>query len=105
VTVPINAPHRFWNAGDTELLMTAEFKPALRTEFFLESIYSLAKQGKSNKAGTPSNLFQFAAILNEHYGEMFIIGPPIIAQKILAKVVGNVAKLFGYKGFVPYDRN
>lgn len=104
VTVPANAPHRFWNAGDDELLMTAEFKPALRTEFFLESMFSLAKQGKVNKIGTPSNLFQFGAILNEHYGELFIIGPPVIAQKFLAKVIGGLGKLIGYKGFVPYNR-
>ena len=105
VTVPANAPHRFWNAGDNELLMTAEFKPALRTEFFLESVFSIAKQGKANKTGTPRNLFQFGAILNEYYGETFILGPPIIAQKFLAKVIGGLGKLIGYKGFVQYNRN
>lgn len=105
VTVPANAPHRFWNAGDNELLMNAEFRPALRTEYFLESVFSLAKQGKANKLGTPRNLFQFGAILNEYYGETFIIGPPIIAQKFLAKVIGGFGKLIGYKGLVQYNRN
>ena len=85
--------------------MTAEFKPALRTEYFLESVFSIAEQGKANKTGTPGNIFQFGAILNEYYGETFIVGPPIIAQKFLAKVIGGFGKLIGYKGFVPYNRN
>jgi len=44
-------------------------------------------------------------ILNEYYGEQFIIGPPIPVQKFLAKLVGGFGKLLGYKGFVPFERN
>jgi mannose-6-phosphate isomerase-like protein (cupin superfamily) len=103
ITAPINAPHKFWNAGNTEVAMTVELRPALRTEFFMETMYSLAKRGKVNKEGVP-NLLQLAAILNEHYGEGVMVGPPIPAQKFLAKVIGGFAKSIGYKGFVPYDR-
>ncbi len=105
ITVPMNAPHKFRNAGDNELVMVVELKPALKTEFFLETFYSLAKDGKSDKNSVPNNFLHFMTILNEYYGEQFIIGPPIPVQKLLAKVVGGLGKLLGYKGFVPFDRN
>ncbi len=105
ITVPVNAPHKFHNAGDSELVMVVELKPALKTEFFLETFYSLAKKGKSNKNSVPNNFLHFMTILNEYYGEQFIIGPPIPVQKFLAKVVGGFGKLVGYKGFVPFDKN
>ena len=100
-TVPPNVAHKWWNAGKEELVAIGELRPALKTEFFLESMYSLDWQGKTNKQGLPSTL-QFAAILNECYGELFIVGPPIIAQKFMAKVVGRFAKLVGYKGYIPF---
>jgi mannose-6-phosphate isomerase-like protein (cupin superfamily) len=105
VTVPMNAPHTFRNAGENELIMTAELKPALQTEYFLETMYSLAKKGKVNKDSVPNNFLHFMTILNEYYGESFIVGPPVPAQKILAKIAGGLGKFLGYKGFVQYDRN
>lgn len=103
-TVQPNSAHKWYNAGEEELYMIAELRPALKTEFFLESMYSLAQQDKVNKVGLPGTL-QFAAILNECPGELYIVGPPIIAQKFMAKVVGRFAKLIGYKGYVPFPKN
>ncbi|MCD6019518.1 MAG: Cupin 2 conserved barrel domain protein [Bacteroidetes bacterium] len=103
-TIQPNTSHKWFNAGDEELHMFAELRPALKTEFFLESMYSLACQGKVNKEGLPGTL-QFAALLNECPGELYIVGPPIPAQKFMAKFVGGFAKLIGYKGFVPFPKN
>lgn len=102
MTVPSNTAHKFWNAGNEELVLLADLSPAFRTEFFLESMYSLANQGKVNKDAVPKNILQFAAILNDCYGEFYLIGPPVFVQKFLAKVVGRIGKLLGYKGFVPF---
>jgi quercetin dioxygenase-like cupin family protein len=103
ITVPPNALHKWWNAGDEELVAVGELRPALKTEFFLETMYALDEMGKMNKKGLPSFL-QFAAILNEYYGELFVVGPPIIVQKIIAKFVGRFAKWMGYRGYVPYPK-
>jgi len=105
ITVPVNAPHKFRNVGDSELVMMVELKPALKTEFFLETFYSLAKKGKSNKNSVPKNFLHWMTILNEYYGEQFIVGPPVPLQKFMTKVLGGLGKLVGYKGFVPYDHN
>ena len=102
---PVNELHTYRNAGDNELVMTIALYPALSTEFFFETMYSLAKQGKCKANSVPKDLLQFTAILNEYYGELFIEGPPLPAQKFMAKVVGGFAKLIGYSGFVKYDRD
>lgn len=105
IAVPPNAPHKFRNAGDSELVMAVELKPALKSEFFLETFYSLAKKGQTDKNSVPKNFLHWMTILNEYYGEQFIVGPPVGLQKMMAKVVGGFGKLMGYKGFVPYERN
>ena len=99
-----NEAHKWSNESTEELIIIGELRPALKTEFFLETMYSLDVQGKTNKQGLPNTL-QFAAILNECYGELFIVGPPIPAQKFMAKVVGGFAKLIGYKGYIPFPKN
>ncbi|HSI78173.1 MAG TPA: cupin domain-containing protein [Lunatimonas sp.] len=101
ITVPPNTLHKWYNAGACDLEAIVELRPALKTEFFLESMYSLDYQGKLDKKGLPNPL-QFAAILNECYGELFVIGPPIFLQKFMAKVVGGLARMFGIKGYVPF---
>lgn len=105
ITVPMNTRHKFWNAGNTELDMTGELRPALQTEYFLETMYSLSNQGKVNKDAIPKSFLHFMTILNEYYDETFIVGPPVIIQKFMIKVVGGLGKVLGYKGFVPYNRN
>jgi quercetin dioxygenase-like cupin family protein len=103
-TVPPNTPHKFWNGSSAEAIAIVDLKPALKAEFFIETIYALDMKGKTNKQGLP-NMLQFAAILNECYGELFVVGPPIPAQKFMAKVVGGIAKLIGYKGYIPFPSN
>ena len=100
-----NCAHKWWNEGSEELIAIFELRPALKTEFFLETIYSLDVQGKTSKKTGLPGVLQFAAILNDCYGELFVVGPPIPAQKFMAKVVGGFAKLIGYKGFVPFPKN
>jgi mannose-6-phosphate isomerase-like protein (cupin superfamily) len=99
-----NEVHRFWNPTQEEVVFTVEFKPALKTEYFLETIYALAQQGKVNKDSLPAPL-QFFAILNEYYGEIFVESPPIPIQKFMAKVVGGFAKFIGYKGYITFPEN
>lgn len=99
-----NNAHKWWNEGSEELVAIVELRPAMKTEFFLETMYGLDFQGKTNKQGLPNTL-QFAAILNECYGELFLVGPPVLAQKFMAKVVGGFAKLIGYKGYIQFPNN
>jgi quercetin dioxygenase-like cupin family protein len=84
IVVPKNTPHRTWVEGSTELIVIHE-------------------QGKSKANGVPKDFLQFATILNENYGELFVTNPPVPVQKFVAKVIGGLGKLLGYKGFVPFQ--
>jgi quercetin dioxygenase-like cupin family protein len=101
-TVEPNSAHKFSNDSSEELIANVELRPAMKTEFFIETMYALDVQGKTNEQGLP-NVLQFAAILNEYYGEFFIVGPPIPLQRFVAKVIGGFAKLISYKGYIPFS--
>ena len=103
LSVPPNVRHTFQQTGTKELLMQVEFRPALRTEFFLETFFAIGHQGKARKSGLPKNFLQFAAIMNEFRGLQIIVGPPIFMQSFIAIVIGGLAKAIGYKGYIPYD--
>ena len=101
-TIKPNIKHTFWNAGDEELYMNVELRPALKTEFFLETIAAIAVSGKAKKDAMPKSILQFAAIMHEYAGETYVTNPPIPVQKFMAKVVGGFAKMIGYKGYISY---
>ena len=106
VTIEKNKRHRFWNASqDEEVLVIVEFHPAANFELAIESIYSLAMQGKANRDGMPKNPLQLAAILHDNPGEFYLINPPVFVQKFMEKVVGGFAKFLGYKGYIPYPKD
>ena len=56
VVIPPGAPHRWWNAGDEELQVRTELRPALIAERFYETIYGLARDGKTDAVGRPTFL-------------------------------------------------
>ena len=49
-------PHRFWNAGETDARFTVEVRPALGFESLIETMFTLAAQGKTNGKGIPNPL-------------------------------------------------
>ncbi|MBK8900288.1 MAG: cupin domain-containing protein [Anaerolineaceae bacterium] len=104
IVAPKNTPHQTWAEGSEELIVVHEIKPALKTESFFETQFALAAQGKSDANGVPKNFLQFATILNENYGEIFVTNPPVPVQKFVAQVIGRLGRLFGYKGFVPFQK-
>ncbi len=47
-------PHRFWNAGETEARFLCEVRPALQFESLIETMFSLAAEGKTNRNAEPA---------------------------------------------------
>ena len=105
ITAQKNEMHKIWTTGDAPSEVIVEMRPALRSELFLETWYSLAKKGKVKKDSTPKSFLQFMTILNEYDGESYVAGPPIFLQKLMASIFGGLGKMLGYKGFIPYERN
>ena len=93
ISVPPKVRHTFQQSGSKELKMQVEFRPALRTEFFLETFYAVGHLGKAGKSGLPKNFLQFAAMMNEFRGLQIISGPPVFMQNFIAIVIGGFAFL------------
>lgn len=95
--VPKGCPHQWWNeSAEKPLKMKIKLEPALKSETFFEQFFGLANDGKTHVNGSP-NFMQVMAMSNEY--EIYLASPPVIVQKITAAILGNAAKVFGYKKF------
>ena len=57
--------HAFWNAGEGQARFLCEIRPALGFERLLETMFALARDGKTNRRGLPHPL-RLAAIADHH---------------------------------------
>jgi hypothetical protein len=101
-TVPLGTPHRWFNESDREeARVLGEVRPALNSEVFFETLYGLARDGRTDESGVPNPL-QFAVMLNGlHKGEIYLAEPPMAVQKALFTLLSPFGKLVGYKDHYP----
>jgi len=100
-TVPPGTPHRWWNDTDQVARVLVELRPALNSEIFFETLYGLARDGKTDENGVP-NLLQQAVTLNGvNKGEIYLARPPIPVQKAFLAALAPVGRLLGYKDHYP----
>jgi quercetin dioxygenase-like cupin family protein len=90
IVAPAGAPHAAWNAGDDEVHVLVDFRPALRTETAFEALAGLARDGKTNRAGAPKNPLRLALV------------PPLLVQKVIFGALARVARLLGHRAEYPY---
>ena len=62
-------PHKFWNAGDGEARFTCEVRPAGAFEQLIETMFTLAADGKTSKRGMPNPL-RLAVIARHHFNDV-----------------------------------
>jgi quercetin dioxygenase-like cupin family protein len=87
--------HTWWNAGDDELVFRCEIRPALQFESLIETMFSLAADGKTNRKGMP-NPFRLAVIANAHFDTVQLPGIPGWMQKAALMVGAPLGKAMGY---------
>jgi quercetin dioxygenase-like cupin family protein len=102
VVAPAGAPHAAWNAGDGEVHVLVDFRPALRTEIAFETLAGLARDGKTNRAGAPRNPLLLALVLREFEDEIYFVRPPLAIQRVIFGVLAKVGWLLGYRAEYPY---
>jgi quercetin dioxygenase-like cupin family protein len=95
VTVEPGKAHKWWNGGDSELVFRCEIRPALQFEQLIETMFSLAADGKTNEKGMP-NPFRLAVIAKEHLDTVVLPFPPVWAQKAALAVGAPLGRLLGY---------
>lgn len=102
IVAPAASPHAAWNAGDDEIHVLVDFRPALRTERAFETLAGLARDGKTNRAGAPKNPLRLALILRHFEEEIYFVRPPLAVQRVILGALARVARLLGYRAEYPY---
>ena len=77
-TVTPGTPHTFWNSGDTDLTLLAEFQPPGGMRSFFETFCGMAAEGRCNAHGSPPFL-QIAA--SARAWDMYLARPPIACKR------------------------
>jgi len=94
VVLPPGIPHTLWNAGQGEARCLFDVRPALKTETAFETLFGLAREGKTNQQGMPNPL-QGALLAREY--ETFLPKPPVLLQRIALAILAPIARLVGYR--------
>ena len=96
VVVPPGSSHKFWNAGETEAVFVTEVRPALGFERLIETMFSLAADGKTNRKGMPNPL-RLAVIANAHFEDVRLPFPPAWLQKTGLAMGAPLGRLLGFQ--------
>lgn len=96
VAVERGAAHTFWNAGNEDAVFRCEVRPALRFERLIETMFTLAADGKTNRKGMPNPL-RLAVIAKAHFDDVRLPFPPAWMQKLGLALGAPLASLLGYK--------
>lgn len=94
--IPLGAPHTFRVEGDEPARMVVDYEPAGTFEHFLETMYGLAAEGKTDEKGVP-NLLQMAVVGRAHLEDFSLAKPPYLVQKALFAVLAPLGRLAGYR--------
>jgi quercetin dioxygenase-like cupin family protein len=95
------SPHHWWNDGDKEAVVRVEIRPALETEVFFETLFGLARDGKTNAKGIPG-LLQIAVAYAE-LGESCprLARPPALVQRLVLSPLAPIGRRLGRRGAYP----
>lgn len=103
VLVPAGTPHRFRNVGSETAHFVCQVSPALGFEQLIETMFTLAADGKVNRKGMPNPL-RLAVIANHHFGDVRLPFPPAWLQRIGLVLGAPLGRLFGYRStYEPAD--
>jgi quercetin dioxygenase-like cupin family protein len=86
VVVPAGTPHHF----------VCEVRPALGFEQLIETMFTLAEDGKVNRKGMP-NPFRLAVIARHHFGDVRLPFPPAWLQRIGLALGAPLGRVLGYR--------
>lgn len=94
--VPKNTPHWMYNTSDEDGCLLWQVRPAMKTQAFLETMWNLEANGKTNANGVPP-LLHLSVILREFSDEFRPSNPPYWIQRLLFGLLSPIGKLLGYR--------
>jgi quercetin dioxygenase-like cupin family protein len=95
-TVEPGTSHRFWNAGQREARFLCEIRPALDFESLIETMFTLAAEGKTNNKGLPNPL-RLAVIAEAHFDTVRLPFPPASLQRVALALGAPLGRMLGYR--------
>ena len=96
LTVEPGTAHRFRNSGSTAARFRCEIRPALQFEQLIETMFSLAQDGKTNRKGMP-NPFRLAVIAHAHLIDVQLPIVPRWMQKLALELGAPLGRRMGYE--------
>jgi hypothetical protein len=88
--------HRFWNAGEEDLLGTGYIQPADNIEYFLSAIY----ESQRESPGSRPDPFETAYLMRRYRSEFGMAEIPAVVQRVVFPVMVAVGRLLGkYKKY------
>jgi quercetin dioxygenase-like cupin family protein len=88
--------HKWWNAGEDELVFRCEIRPAGQFEQLIETMFRLAADGKTNRKGMPNPL-RLAVIAKHHFADVQLSFPPPALQRLGLALGSPIGRLLGYE--------
>jgi mannose-6-phosphate isomerase-like protein (cupin superfamily) len=95
ITIYPNQVHQFWNIGEDQLIAIHEIRPPGLHRNMFELVHKLECEGKVNKKGIPLNPLWLGLAWKCIDG--YLVGPPLIVQKVFLGGLARLAKVFGYR--------
>jgi len=96
VVVEPQMAHKWWNAGEDELVFRCEVRPALQFEQLIETMFGLAADGKTNRKGMP-NPMRLAVIANHHFEDVQLPVVPRWMQKAALALGAPIGRSLGFQ--------
>jgi mannose-6-phosphate isomerase-like protein (cupin superfamily) len=97
IDIPRATPHTFRVVGDEPVRTVVDYAPPGRYEDFIDRLYALAREGKTDGQGAPRNILQTAVIARPHLDEFALAKPPYVLQKALFALLAPVGRLAGFR--------
>ena len=96
ILVPAGTTHRFRNIGTETAHFVCSVRPARGFEQLIETMFSLAADGKVNRKGMPNPL-RLAVIARHHFGDVRLPFPPARLQRLGLALAAPLGRLLGYR--------
>jgi len=93
--IPANTIHSMWNNSGTTAVINWKIRPALSTEYFLETATGLSSDKKRRRR--MRSLLQRSLLANKYSKVFRLAKPPFFIQKTLFIVLTPFAWLAGYR--------
>ncbi|KUG07257.1 cupin domain-containing protein [Solirubrum puertoriconensis] len=88
--------HSMWNNSEARATVRWTTRPALRTEEFLETVFTMAQAGLVTPSGVPGVL-QSSLLAGEFDGEFRLAKPPRWVQKLVFGLLRPLARVLGLR--------